>query len=249
MRILDIDLDYFAQGALYFPDETAGRPPAEIFPPWDATEVEEFLEENCGLTKSKRIPGFLIETHDQAFYIWNELLDSKKLYAPFEVVHVDAHADLGLGDASYVYILKELLKYPPEKRVDYLCRSKLYEGNYLAFALACRWISSLTYVQQSDCGTGGDLLGYYFRDYDDQSGYIEMPIWNSDTDLALTQWPRPERREPAIPFRNIGRLEYKENTPFDYGSLSISPAYTAQETEKLIPVISEYIDLIEWETK
>lgn len=39
---------------------------------------------------------------------------------PLEVVHIDAHADLGLGDASYSYLMGELAYEPIEKRYEIL---------------------------------------------------------------------------------------------------------------------------------
>ncbi len=35
------------------------------------------------------------------------LLMAKKLSDPFDVVHVDSHADLGLGDASWSFFCKK----------------------------------------------------------------------------------------------------------------------------------------------
>jgi hypothetical protein len=38
------------------------------------------------------------------------MIEQKIIKVPFELVHIDAHADLGLGDYSYKYIMIELLK-------------------------------------------------------------------------------------------------------------------------------------------
>jgi len=50
--------------------------------------------------------------HDEAFFTWRPWLEDGSLVAPFAVVHVDAHADMGLGDAGYVSLMSELLASP-----------------------------------------------------------------------------------------------------------------------------------------
>ncbi|MDG3147131.1 UPF0489 family protein [Streptococcus suis] len=42
--------------------------------------------------------------HIEALIFWKELINSKMLSDPFDVVHVDSHADLGLGDASWSFL-------------------------------------------------------------------------------------------------------------------------------------------------
>jgi hypothetical protein len=55
------------------------------------------------------------------------------------LVHVDAHADLGLGDASWVHIVSELLRLPVAQRSDPPRGSRfLNAGSYIAYALAAR---------------------------------------------------------------------------------------------------------------
>ena len=59
------------------------------------------------------------------------------LTPPFHVTHVDAHADLGLGDAGYVYLLTELLLEDPRDRWwPRTGTTGLNDANHLAFAIA-----------------------------------------------------------------------------------------------------------------
>ena len=108
MRILDLDLDFFVRPVHnWMPSEE--RLSESEYTCASPDEVEAFLEQQCGLSKTDRIPGRLCEEHVEAFDTWSEWIAAGTLTTPFEVVHVDAHADMGLGDSSYIYLLDELL--------------------------------------------------------------------------------------------------------------------------------------------
>jgi hypothetical protein len=84
---------------------------------------------------------------EDTFRIWRRWLKAGILSAPFAVIHVDAHADLGLGDGGWIYLLSDFLALPLEQRAQpRFARDALNSGNYLAFAIGSRWISRLTYV-------------------------------------------------------------------------------------------------------
>jgi hypothetical protein len=119
-----------------------------------------FLTKRCQLDGPR--PGFVVEQHSELFYLWGEATKAGQMASPFEVVHVDAHADLGLGDASYAYLMGELAFEPIEHRYEILkkrrpgSRKEMIDlGNHaltdgwLMFALACGRISDLTYVTKS----------------------------------------------------------------------------------------------------
>jgi len=55
------------------------------------------LEKRCGLSALTPLPGCEADEHVEAFGVWREWLRTGILSAPFEVVHVDAHSDLGSG--------------------------------------------------------------------------------------------------------------------------------------------------------
>ena len=57
--------------------------------------------------------------HNEALWFWKELIANKKLSTPFEVVHIDSHADLGLGYSSWVHILNKVLSYPVDERPNH----------------------------------------------------------------------------------------------------------------------------------
>ena len=149
-RILDLDTDFFSHEVVYWPDVSA-RPSDDDHPVWDLEDVREFLEVRCGLRG--KLPGRAVATHDEVFPLWRAASNAGRIATPFHVTHVDAHGDLGFGDASYVCLMTELLHMPAEDRSD---PRRLEESNYLAFAIACRWIHDLDYVFCD--GGGGDVF-------------------------------------------------------------------------------------------
>ena len=243
MRVLDIDLDFFLSRIAISVDPNDRLKEADGFVPWRELEVRRFLEENCGLDKNKPIKGLLSVRHNEVFKHWRRLISSDELKTPFEVVHIDAHADLGLGDSGWSYILGSLLHKPVHERFfpQEDAWSGLGEGNYLAYALACRWIGRLTYVHHPDCND--DFIPYYFKDFDENSGFLQLPKY----DISLLDNPffykeeRPLGLEPLVPFEVIDGSKYQADSMFSYVFLTQSPSYTPLSSDKLIPIIMEYI--------
>jgi hypothetical protein len=149
-KILDLDLDYFVWPIVHNQTEEHGRPPAEDFD-YIASEVDvrQFLEDRCGLNTSNKLPGAEFVEHVDAFWTWDRWIREGKISNKFEVAHVDAHADLGVGwgDTSWIHLLIELLALPPEERNQPRTGGDgLHSGSYLAFAIGNRWISRANYV-------------------------------------------------------------------------------------------------------
>lgn len=246
-RVLDLDLDFFV-----FPTEhfKSGRQrlPKSRFSCSSPEEVERFLERQCGLSKSEKIPGRLCIDHDEAFDTWSEWITKGIVEAPFDVDHVDAHADHGLGDSSWVYLLTEVLALPVGERSQPRRGSDgLNFGSYLAFALANRWIRSLTYVYGSDTpmvdGFPGDIHTIFFRDENWKYGPIELPHYSKEQIdrilMVLSELPQPFEREPPIPNSYMAGTEFKR-TGFTHMILAQSPGYTPASADSLIPVIQQY---------
>ena len=144
--VLDIDLDFFVWPIEHWP-EGGGRLPDAEHEHSSPDEVREFLETRCSLKREKNIPGHEMVEHQDVFSTWRRWLRTGVLSAPFNVIHVDAHADLGLGDGGWVYLLSEVLALPVAQRSEpRLGPHALNSGNFLAFAIANRWIGNLTYV-------------------------------------------------------------------------------------------------------
>lgn len=246
--VLDIDLDFFLDDIRYS-KSSKRRLKEKKYHPWSEDEVREFLEEKCGLSQTKKIPGRIVEDHDGAFLFWRELIEKEELKIPFEVIHVDAHADLGLGDNSWKYIMGEILHQPVERRwyPKENARSSLNPANYLAFAIACRWISRLTFVIHPLWRY--DLVTYYFKDYYVPTGQLQFKIY--DKKRLNRKYKKkfyettPDALEPLIvPLDRIRLWKFKNQKPISLIILSQSPGFTPKSADVLIPVIQEYIEEI-----
>lgn len=85
---------------------------------WPEREVRDFLEGNLGLSKQNRTRGSVVAGHNESLFFWRELIGD--FSTPFDVIHIDSHADLGLSYRSWTHILDYLLYYPVEERSKYL---------------------------------------------------------------------------------------------------------------------------------
>ena len=63
MKVLDLDMDFFLTDAC--PLAPLGeRPPERCAQPLADGEVIRFLEEQCGLSRARPLPGAIFDTHD-----------------------------------------------------------------------------------------------------------------------------------------------------------------------------------------
>jgi hypothetical protein len=228
MRFLDIDLDFFLNKNAYHTSHEHGRLDSE-YRPWSPYRVRRFLEGRCGLSTTSPVPGKIVEHHDEVLGIWRALITSGRLKTPFEVVHIDAHPDLWVG--GNMYLTPGCLHVEPEQEMAILKTKQIHPGNYLTFALAYGWISSLTWIPLVKYGEN-------------------VPVWDADA-RAIMQFyeqempentPIPEN-ELCIPFRVILWDRFKTSHTFDYISLSKSPAFTPRESDLLVQVIRNYMIL------
>jgi hypothetical protein len=240
-RILDLDLDFFLHGAAHWRDAGSGRLDAEDYPPWSNDEAIGFLHDRCRLADPR--PGFVVENHGELFELWARAIDTGKLTPPLSVTHVDAHSDLGLGDATYVVLLTEVLFLPIEER---RCRAAklVNDGNYLAFAIACRWLSDLTLVRNGlGGGRPGDLFPYYMESLDADNIQLEAMTPEQLGRRRSDQSYVVEAADPKVPLRHMAWREFSTSAPFDVICLARSPDYTPAELDPLFAEIRErFID-------
>ncbi|MBI5731363.1 MAG: UPF0489 family protein [Ignavibacteriales bacterium] len=250
MKILDIDLDFFLDKVAYnrnlFSEE---RLPSRYYKPWKIQNVITFMNNNCSL-KGRKIQGkYFIHHHEVFHFLKNLCINSGKV----EIDHIDAHADIGLGDTSYEYISNELLSYSVKKRLERIvCNGKgknLTPGNYLAYAISCRWINKLNYIHPVN--EGNDLAWFHFKDFTPSSNIIQMKHLSvRDINTVLTsdlcnaiQSIQPYSYEPEIPFQKISATDFNSDGNYNYVLLTKSPGFTPIESDKLIPVISKFMNL------
>jgi hypothetical protein len=244
--VLDLDLDFFVTPTHHWTDHP-DRLSDSDYTCASPSQVEHFLEHQCGLSKARKLPGRFCVQHDEAFHTWRQWIETGVITAPFDVFHVDAHADMGLGDPSWTYLLSEVLALPVSERSSPKPGWEgLNAGSYLPFAIANRWIRTLTYVYPSDThihqGYPNDLHTIFFRN-EDVSGPIELLHYSrAQLDrilMASVDLPEPLSREPAIP------NAYKAAESFvtegvTHVILAQSPGYTPKTADRLIPIISDY---------
>jgi hypothetical protein len=191
--ILDLDADLFVWPPFRDRPEEARLPRSEWTHLASAWEVRSFLEEQCHLSKGAPVPGCEAGQHQDAFNVWRQWIEDETIIAPFNVVHADAHSDLGSGwpNRSCAFIETELLAVPiEERRYPVFGPDHLNSGNYLLGVIANRWISQLTYVYPVDRTEAAPVQpGSFprFEDYmrelaktlraDQQTPVSDVPAW------------------------------------------------------------------------
>lgn len=225
MRVLDIDMDFFLSGPceLAAPGE---RPPDGEAQPWTESEVRAFLESNCGLSKDRPVPGAVFETHDMALDYWQA-----HGAFPMHVTHIDAHSDLGIGRPGPAFVLESVITRAPDRRgeiTEYREKKRLDEANYLLFAVAFRWISSLDNVRNPNSRP-------------------DMPAFCRKNTLMLESsagrlLPMLNHHEPEIPFNVYDNWQtFKADSHYDFATMAISPRYAPESADFIIDIFREYI--------
>lgn len=244
MRFLDIDLDAFLNSVAYYRNG-AERLDPDAFQPWAEVRLRDFLERQCGLSTANPIPGWFVDEHAGAFDVMRALLSDAN--RPLEVVHVDAHADLGMGDPSWVDLIRHVVLPLAARREPERGDHALSLGSWLAYALAAEFISDLTYVHPARGGR--DLTPIHFLNGDIGSRFIEMKAFTRPdlpTDgVTLDYWHLvklvPDVALAPVSFTMATLDEFAAVAPFDCGLLCHSPSYTPATADALIPIVSEYI--------
>jgi hypothetical protein len=249
MRFLDIDLDFFLSDIAHHPPP-GRRLSSRYYQPWNATAVRHFLEKRCGLSRAARIPGRFVRDHDGAFDYWHELARAPPSGFALDVAHVDAHADLGLGDGSWVHLMTDVLHRPVADRpAAERGPHQLSLASYLAYAAACRWLASVEYVHPT--GEARDLAWLHFKGFDTSSGFLQLKAYSkTDIDACslhadLRRCPdghTPAALEPPVPFNVVPGDSWITARPFERALLCQSPEFTPRASDRLISIFCDYID-------
>ena len=244
-RILDIDLDFFLDKILYANDEPRGRLSDQEYQPDPEAAALTFLRDRCLLSQDHPTPGHTCKHHREVFFHWRSMLKSSELKAPFEVIHVDAHADMGLGNNSCLYIAEEMLADPPGKRSVPTGREswQLGDCNFIAYALATRWIGKLTYVTHPNWVD--DIQWLHMKDFDTKSGFVQMKRFNPGFTEGLNDFMDvknlPFEAEPDIPLDVSPRSRFQLMEPADFVFISQSPNYTPKTADKLFASMKQFV--------
>lgn len=254
MRVLDIDLDIFVtpinhiNSSFRLADEEHELTPQAI--------IDQFIIEKCGLSTTTPTPGAAFEEHDELFDVLKYLINSKQLLAPFELVHVDAHADLGMGQWSpFEYLLTDLMHKPVHERADPLRGHQgLNRGTVTLFIAACEWLSKLHYVHHPDDGEDfRELLLHW--DVEKEQLSLQIPTCSQDdmnriksSGMPTDRWGRLSNccsTGRLIPFELSTLDSYAEPGKFDFVFLTRSPGFTPPKADAVFERIRSFIMPIE----
>ena len=247
MNVLDIDLDFFLDPRPNRPTE--GRLDGNYYTPWNAARVETFLTRQCKLQKCFPIPGAHFENHHELFDVWKNLITTGQLSEPFHLTHIDSHADMGMGDTSCNYIMRDLLHRRPSSRIEPKRSGNdgLLEGNFGSFAVACRWIASIDYVHHpnlanDNCGLH-DIPNCLFKNNDPRCGILQFKKIPATDGLGVTPFENiePIALEPEVPIRMFAGDSFSTSKAFSYIFVTQSPQYTPITSDPLFETIRQFI--------
>lgn len=266
MKVLDLDLDYFLKKVIYGIGYSCKERLDKEYDKyvWSKDEVIKFLEQNLGLSKKNKIPGRIVKDHNESLLFWKELLDGEKLSEPFDVIHVDSHADLGLGSKSEDFLQSSFLQKSFKERRKIHEYEKNGEiigitiGDYLLWAIAYGMISSIIYCTNPN-GYKDDYLFSTLKDFQEEyifnkpvKNYIQlkfnkslkMPDYN-DSDDYKKKYLETAIKDPEVELLIIPTIEdVKFNGDFDYIVLAQSPNYTPESADYIMDLFKEYIEEI-----
>ncbi|MBI3834827.1 MAG: hypothetical protein HY287_10900 [Planctomycetes bacterium] len=169
-----------------------------------------------------------------------------------DIVHVVAHADLGGEiDGCWIQIMGDVLHCPVEerqspKRGSELLDNGLCEANFLLFAIACSWISSLTYVYHADRNadpTSDEVPRMYFRNNSYLTRELQLKsVTKEDINGIKRPWDmKPLHIDPPVPYQATHPDRFRSSGSFNYMFLTYSPNYTPSSADSLISLISSHI--------
>ena len=194
----------------------------------------------------------LFEEHDELFDAIKALVASGTISAPFELVHVDAHADLGVGQwKPYEYLLTDLMHREVEERLDPVRGNEgLNRGTVVLFLAACKWIDKFHYVYHP--GDGKDF-SELFLDYEPETEQLFLQIPKCSKECLEHSKPPyvpvielSSRCElgTRIPFRLTEQKDFQD-PGFDFAFLTRSPGFTPPKADALYEQIARYIGPLE----
>lgn len=240
LSILDIDLDAFQSRTIHNKSDKR-RLNSKLYAPWEESQLRVFLEAKCGLSRKQKIPGRYRTEHDSALEFFENLYDTNgKL---LRLIHLDGHADLGLGDRSWTHIIGEwLAKDPLDRRRPPVGAGYCNPGSYVAYAAAARILDSVIYAYPP--GGGNDLHRVYFLNNDSTSGFLQLKHFKF-LDIScydeLTA-DKADHVEPIISYSALPITEFEEQEAHHAAFVCQSPGFTSKKADRLLYILADYID-------
>ena len=243
--MLDIDLDFFLDRIFNSDNEPQGRLDSRTYRVDPIETALAYLRDRCLVSPESPKPGHICERHAEVYFHWRSMIRDGILKPPFEVIHVDAHADMGLGNTSCLYIAEDLLAVPPKRRRAPTGRDSWCVGdnNFIAYALACRWIGKLTYVMHPDCQD--DVQWMHMKDFNTRSGFVQMkrfePGFTENLEHYLDVKNLPFEAEPDIPMNLVSRPDHQSDASPDFVFIARSANYTPKTADGLFEELKRLV--------
>jgi hypothetical protein len=239
--VLSIDVDYFAPPTVYLPPKSRPEPDKHKVRP--LKNVEEFLRAKCHLSKRNKVKGLAARDHDAAFPAIANWIKDGELQPGFRLAHIDAHADLGLADAGYSETVEDVLHRSVEDRSQNL--KYLEIGNWLAYAIANRWIGEIMFIRESN-GIDSELMAqFYFCNSADCSVLQMRPM----TELQYMNVNVANRKkyatlpttEPEISFRRLKEKDFDLMRQPDFVFTCLSPEFCPETADPIFELVKQMI--------
>lgn len=263
MNILNINLNFFLN-FLYFPYKQKMKVSLSSGPIKTCLKkkVKSYLESVLFLKESR--PGKIVERPEQIFYEWRNLINENKLQVPFRLVNVDPNANLGhtwKEKTCFRYFFNEFLRLDPSERVNPKCgEDGLDSESYVLFAMGNEWIREMDLVLPGDglirdipdcilCDSSYEKVLDDIDEYRSGSSYY-ISLGRSSNVFKVTDRPnfkvvnRSQLIKPRIKLNLVSRWQIDDrykSISWDYIFFSISPDSHSNESDILIPLISQFI--------
>ncbi|MCB9555208.1 MAG: UPF0489 family protein [Deltaproteobacteria bacterium] len=173
------------------------------------------------------------------------LIDDGHLAVPLRLIHIDAHADLGMGDAAYIFLITDLLHRPLGERADnFPDDDGLTSGNWLAFAIANQWVSQLLFPQRDD--EADDFFPFYWDPKQPEELRMRAATKNQVDDVISGRSSIDDFRvnvpatEPPVSMHRPPLSELHEG-PADFMFVCRSPNYSPAAADPLFDRVCERI--------
>lgn len=257
-------MDYFMESVAHTPFSVSERLAEEKYADsvWPEDKVRAFLEKNLGLSKNKKIPGRIVVGHDEALFFWEELIYRGELQDPFEVIHIDSHADLGLGCQSSKFLQETAiltLPFKTRRQIRSYENDGKFEsiniGDYLLWGIAYGMISKIIYCANPN-GEKNDYCWDILKDFHENyvfdepiSNYIQLKF-NKSMDIPThdaskyckKKYLEGAIKDPAVELKIIPTIEdVKFCGDFDFAVIAQSPNYTPASADFILDIFKEYI--------
>jgi len=246
MLVLSLDIDFFVDPIAH--DEPIGsddRLSDTNYSTDPDAIVTSFLEKQCLLTMDSPVPGFAIRDHDAA---WDVLrfFHEQRQHCPVDLIHIDAHSDLGMGDPGYVYLLTKWLRPSPSSEPK-RAWGGMNLANWLAFAAAGNLVRKIEFVPRNH--PPSDLFPYYldppppsvatrlvFRD-------VTESELSTEVNGQENPWPFLQSKKiiRSVPWKTTPMAKFKMATAPDFVIVCQSPQFTPPSADRALELALRYV--------